>query len=69
MIYFYRKGICKRNDEMVANTARLKTRKQVSTTVNISLWEELQALSKNTRVPVSKYLDEAIMDLLKKYQQ
>jgi predicted DNA-binding protein len=54
---------------MVANTARLKTRKQVSTTVNISLWEELQALSKNTRVPVSKYLDEAIMDLLKKYQQ
>jgi hypothetical protein len=69
MIYFYRKGIYKRDDEMVANTARLKTRKQVSTTVDISLWEELQALSKNTRVPVSKYLDEAIVDLLKKYQK
>jgi hypothetical protein len=54
---------------MVANTARLKTRKQVSTTVDIRLWEELQGLSKNTRVPVSKYLDEAIVDLLKKYQK
>jgi hypothetical protein len=52
---------------MVANTARLKTRKQVSTTVDITLWGELQALSNKTRVPVSKYLDEAIMDLLKKY--
>jgi predicted DNA-binding protein len=54
---------------MVANTARLKTRKQVSSTVNINLWEELQALSNETRVPVSKYLDEAIEDLLKKYRK
>jgi hypothetical protein len=54
---------------MAASTARLKTRKQVSTTVDIILWEELQALSKETRVPVSKYLDEAITALLKKYQK
>ncbi len=42
-------------------------RKRISSVVDPELWEKLQELSKETRVPVAQYLDEAIEDLLKKY--
>jgi hypothetical protein len=35
--------------------------------VDPDLWNKLQKLSGETRVPVAQYLDEAIEDLLKKY--
>jgi predicted DNA-binding protein len=44
-------------------------RKRISSVVDPELWEKLQKLSKETRVPVAQYLDEAIEDLLKKYQK
>ncbi len=42
-------------------------RKRISSVVDPDLWDKLQELSKETRVPVAQYLDEAIADLLKKY--
>ncbi|HBF36031.1 MAG TPA: CopG family transcriptional regulator [Firmicutes bacterium] len=54
---------------MAATTARLKNRIQASSSVDPKLWEGMQRLSKQTRIPVSKLLDEAMEDLLKKYQK
>jgi hypothetical protein len=42
-------------------------RKRISSAIDPLLWYGLQELSRETRVPVAQYLDEAIKDLLKKY--
>lgn len=42
-------------------------RKRISSVVDPELWEGLQKLSDETRVPIAQYLDEAIEDLLRKY--
>lgn len=44
-------------------------RQRVSSTVDPDLWKQMQQLSKDTRIPISKLLDEAMEDLLKKYQK
>ncbi|HEX7713118.1 MAG TPA: ribbon-helix-helix domain-containing protein [Bacillota bacterium] len=41
----------------------------MSSSVDKALWENFQQLSKKTRIPVSRLLDEAIEDSLKKYNQ
>ena len=45
---------------------RLKTRGTLSSTVDLDLLEDLRELSTETKVPISKLLDEAIEDLVKK---
>lgn len=45
----------------------LKTRNRISSTVNIELNNNLKQLSSDTRIPISRLLDEAIEDLLKKH--
>ncbi|MFY0744821.1 ribbon-helix-helix domain-containing protein [Solibacillus silvestris] len=42
----------------------LKTRKALSNAVRMDLYEQLKKLSENTKIPMSKLLDEAIEDLL-----
>lgn len=44
----------------------LKTRKPLSNAVKTELHEQLKNLSDETKVPMSKLLDEAIEDLLHK---
>ena len=44
-----------------------KNRKHWSTSTDWTLHAKLKQLSKNTRIPVSKLLDEAIEDLLVKH--
>lgn len=44
----------------------LKTRKTLSNAIKIELYQGLKELSKKTKVPMSRLLDEAIEDLLKK---
>jgi hypothetical protein len=46
----------------------LKTREQVSTTIEIKLIAKLRKLSATTRIDMSKLFDEAVTDLLKKYE-
>jgi hypothetical protein len=53
---------------MAATTRRLKNRTPISSSVDTNTWEELRVLSEKTRINVSKLLDEAIQDLLKKYE-
>lgn len=48
------------------NKRGLKNRKPLSNAVKIELYESLKKLSEDTKVPISKLLDEAIEDLLKK---
>lgn len=44
----------------------LKTRKPLSNAVKTELYEGLKRLSDETKVPISRLLDEAIEDLLVK---
>lgn len=46
----------------------LKTRIRISSTINKFLYNNLQKLSRQTRIPISKLLDEAVEDLLKKHK-
>jgi hypothetical protein len=47
----------------------LKTRKPLSNAVDITLYNELNELTTQTRIPKSKLLDEALEDLLTKYEK
>lgn len=47
----------------------LKNRIPISSTINIKLNEALKAIAQETRIPMSKLLDEAIEDLIKKYKK
>lgn len=47
----------------------LKNRKRIGSAIDKDLLERLQVLAKETRIPMSKLLDESIADLLKKYEK
>lgn len=47
----------------------LKNRTPISNAVDTKLWIKFQQLSKETRIPQSKLLDEAIELLLEKYSK
>lgn len=47
----------------------LKTRTRIGNTVNTELLKEFKQLSKDTKIPMSRLLDEAIENLLKKYKK
>ncbi|WP_073393541.1 ribbon-helix-helix domain-containing protein [Clostridium magnum] len=42
-------------------------RERISNSVDKELYQNLKKLSEQTRIPISKLLDEAIEDLLKKH--
>lgn len=44
----------------------LKTRKALSNAVRIDLYEQLKQISDETKIPMSKLLDEALEDLISK---
>ena len=46
----------------------LVNRRRVGAVVDKKLWEKFQELSNKTRIPQSRLLDEALEDLLKKYE-
>ena len=48
---------------------QLKNRTKIGAAIDNNLLEGLKALSVSTRIPLSKLLDEAIEDLLKKYNE
>ena len=48
------------------NYRGLKTRKALSNAVRMDLYEQLKKLSDETKIPMSKLLDEAIEDLITK---
>lgn len=50
-------------------TRGLKNRKTLSSTLETNLSEKLDELAKSTRINKSKLLDEAVEDLLKKYEK
>jgi hypothetical protein len=45
----------------------MEKRIRVGSSVDPVIWQRFQQLSKETRIPASKLLDEAMEDLLKKY--
>ncbi len=48
-------------------TKQYRNRKQISTAIDLELYEKFRQLSIDTRIPSTKLLDEAIEDLLVKY--
>jgi len=51
--------------KLMKNNRGLKTRTTISSTIKNELSEKLKNLSEETKVPISKLLDEAIEYLLK----
>ena len=49
------------------NNRGLKNRKTISNAVRTELSDSLKQLSESTKIPMSKLLDEALEDLIKKY--
>lgn len=47
----------------------LKNRVRLGTSIDIQLQKKLHELSETTRIPISKLLDEAIADLIKKHDK
>ena len=47
----------------------LKNRVRLGTSIDIQLQKKLHELSKTTRIPISKLIDEAIKDLVEKHQK
>lgn len=47
----------------------LKNRKPISNAVDSKLYDQLQQLSKETMIPISKLLDRGIELLLKEYEK
>lgn len=47
----------------------LKTRKTLSNAIDKKLWEGLHRLHEETRINKSRLLDEAISDLIRKYEK
>lgn len=45
-----------------------RNRKKIASTVDEELWEAFRTLSQNMRIPASRMLDEALEDLLLKYE-
>ena len=45
----------------------LKYRQRLGSAVDKDLYKKIKKLSKDTKIPMSRLLDEAIVDLLKKY--
>jgi len=50
----------------MASTRGLVSRYPISSSVDKELWDKLKSLNEETKVPISKLLDEAITDLLTK---
>lgn len=53
--------------DLVSEDRGIKTRKPMSTTVDKLLAKQLDDLSRETRIPKSKLIDEAIQDLINKH--
>lgn len=51
----------------MSNNRGLKNRKAFSNSIKTELYKGLKELSDETKIPMSKLLDEAIKDLLEKY--
>lgn len=47
----------------------LKNRTKIGSAVDKELYKEIQELSKETRIPISRLLDEAFEDLLRKHKK
>ena len=47
----------------------LTNRTRIGSAIDKVLFEDLKKLSEQTRIPISKLLDEAIEDLLKKHKE
>lgn len=48
--------------------SELKTRKRYTNSVDIKILETFQSLATDTKIPQSKLLDEAMLDLITKYK-
>lgn len=46
----------------------LKNREKYATTVDKKILEKFKKLAENTKIPASKLVDEALEDLIKKYE-
>lgn len=53
----------------MSNNKRLKTRNQVTMTIDKELWKQFQKLSEVTRIPMSRIADEMIKDIIQKFRE
>ena len=46
----------------------LKNRKRIGTSVDLEVWDSFEKLAEKTKIPKSKLFDEALKDIVKKYE-
>ena len=46
----------------------LKNRKRIGTSIDLEVWDNFEKLAEKTKVPKSKLFDEALEDIVKKYE-
>ncbi|WP_306437217.1 ribbon-helix-helix domain-containing protein [Clostridioides difficile] len=61
-------GICIIYLNTIQEENMLKNRVRFSSSTKPDLFEKLKQLSEQTRIPISKLIDEALEDLIKKYK-
>lgn len=54
---------------ILTDKRRLRNRKTISNAVRSELADDLRRISDETKIPMSKLLDEALEDLIKKYEK
>lgn len=61
-------GICIIYLNTIQEENMLKNRVRFSSSTKPDLFEKLKQLSEQTRIPITKLIDEALEDLIKKYK-
>lgn len=61
-------GICIIYLNTIQEEIMLKNRVRFSSSTKPDLFEKLKQLSEQTRIPITKLIDEALEDLIKKYK-
>lgn len=46
----------------------LKNRKRIGTSIDLEVWVSFEKLAEKTKIPKSKLFDEALKDIVKKYE-
>ena len=57
-----------KNRKLIGTSLDLKNRKRIGTSINLEIWDSFEKLAEKTKIPKSKLFDEALKDIVKKYE-
>lgn len=57
-----------KNRKHIGASIDLKNRKRIGTSIDLEVWDSFEELAVKTKIPKSKLFDEALKDIVKKYE-